>query len=156
MRTLAKRGPVGPRPCWLSLEAVREAGVKLRRAFAGGGSGCAVGGKREEVVIGVRLVVYLGVEHAERGELRQRIFPAQGIRRGIGGIGWLRGIRTAQLAYRDKGEVRGMVPEIVGERHHEGVALGHRLPARLAPLRVVEAQADLQTHAQGISPPKAE
>src|SRR6266704_3240863 len=85
--TQKKRGPVGPRPCWLSLEAVREAGVKLRRAFAGGGSGCAVGRKREEVVGGVRLVVYLGVEHAECGELRQRIFPAQGKRRGIGGIG---------------------------------------------------------------------
>src|ERR1700675_1403437 len=83
--TPKKRGPVGPRPCWLSLEAVREAGVKLRRAFAGGRSGCAVGRKREEVVGGVRLVVYLDVEHAERGELRQRIFPAHAIRYGIGG-----------------------------------------------------------------------
>src|SRR6266480_5666161 len=86
--TQKKRGPVGPRPCWLSLEAVREARVKLRRAFAGGGGGCAVGGKRKELVGGVPLVVYLGVEHADRGELRQRIFPAQGIRGGIGGIGW--------------------------------------------------------------------
>src|SRR3977135_2963844 len=101
MRTLAKRGPVGPRPCWLSLEAVREAGVKLRRAFAGGGSSCAVGGKREEVVGGVRLVVYLDVEHADRGELRQCIFPAQGKRGGIGGIGRAPGIRTAQLAHLD-------------------------------------------------------
>src|SRR5438309_1566630 len=118
--TPKKRGPIGPRPCWLSLEAVREAGVKLRRAFAGGGSGCAVRRKREEVVVGVRLVVYLDVEHAERGELRQRIFPAQGKRCGIGGIGWAPGIRTAQLAHLDKGEVRGMVPEVVGDRHHEG------------------------------------
>src|SRR5216117_2931918 len=86
--TQKKGGPVGPRPCWLSLEAVREAGVELRRAFAGGGCGCAVGRKREEVVVGVRFVVYLGVEHADRGELRQRIFPAHAIRDGIGGIGW--------------------------------------------------------------------
>src|SRR6266480_6620622 len=89
-----KRGPVGPRPCWLSLEAVREARVKLRRAFAGGGDGCAVGGKRKELVGGVPLVVYLGVEHADRGELRHGIFPAQGIRDGIGGIGWAAAIRT--------------------------------------------------------------
>src|SRR5438034_1226412 len=108
MRTLAKRGPVGPRPCCLSLEAVREAGVKLRRAFAGGGDGSAVGGKRKELVGGVRLVVYLGVEHAERGELRQRIFPAQRVRGGIGGIGRAAAIRTAQLTHLDKGEERGM------------------------------------------------
>src|SRR5205809_7583391 len=104
--TQKKRGPVGPRPCWLSLEAVREAGVKLRRAFAGGGSGCAVGGKREEVVSGVRFVVNLGVEHADRGELRQRIFPAPAIRDGIGGIGWAPGVRTAQLTHLGNGEVR--------------------------------------------------
>src|SRR5436190_113016 len=81
--TQKKRGPVGPRPCWLSLEAVREAGMKA---------------------------------------------------------------------------------ETVGDRHHESVALGQAVPVGrrggqdcgYAPLRVVEAQADLQTHWQGISSPKAE
>src|SRR5438132_12053174 len=93
--TPKKRGPIGPRPCWLSLEAVREAGVKLRRAFAGGRVGCAVGRGRKELVGGVRLVFYLGVEHADRGELRQRISPPQGKRRGIGAIGWAPGSRNA-------------------------------------------------------------
>src|SRR6267378_8185332 len=66
----AKKGArSGPRSCWLSLEAVREAGVKLRRAFAGGRVGCAVGRGRKELVGGVLLVVDLGVKHADRGEL---------------------------------------------------------------------------------------
>jgi len=80
-----KKEPVGPRPCWLSLESVREAGVSCA-ALSPAPVGCAVGRGRKELVGAFCLLSIWRRTRRPWRALDRQYSQRQGISRGIGGI----------------------------------------------------------------------